>query len=99
MAKIKKDLVYNRDELLNSWKCPVRYSGVQYTSAELAFKAQKTKVKDAKDVMYQILLCKFLQNSELAQELLDTAFTEIKEDDDSPGAILMTIREQIRNIR
>lgn len=99
MGKVKKDLTYNRDELLNSWKCSIRYNGVQYTSAELAFKAQKTKIKDAKDIMYQILLCKFLQNPELAQELLDTAFSEIEDTDDLSGTVLMQIREQIRNIR
>lgn len=99
MGKIKVMRIripYSYDSLLNSWKCPIKYQCATYDSVAAILKVSKSKPEK---LIYEILLCKLLQNPEICQDLLDTAFSEIEDNEDSPGKTLMLIREQIRSIR
>ena len=87
--------------LCNKHKCRIKYDGQEYQSSWKAYNGIKDKYdkKVWPDVLYQILLCKFLQNPEFMQDLLDTASAEIEVKTDGMGEVLTKIREQIRIIR
>jgi ribA/ribD-fused uncharacterized protein len=125
--------------LSNFWSCPVNFEGILYPSAENAYQAAKTLIKEEREkfikidsksaktlgreitiredwdqikrvVMYQILLDKFVRNSELGQLLLDTGDKYLEERNywndiywgvcngkgsNNLGKILMQVRSQL----